>query len=68
MGNNIEQIIENRDMALNLCASMSEKLKILSEHVCIMNGKLALKNHNLTKEELKKVSECLEVYTHETQY
>lgn len=58
----IEKIIDDRDTALRLTANLSEKLEILDKHICICGGRLAIKNGDLSPEENKKLSECLNVY------
>ena len=61
-GIDIEKIIDDRDTALRLTASLSGKLDILAKHICICGGRLAIKNGDLSPEESKKLSECLNVY------
>ena len=59
---NADKLRDDRDTALALCASFSSMLKILADHVCLFNGRLAFSNPNLTKEEAKTLSACLEEY------
>ena len=59
---NADKLRDDRDTALALCATFNERLRILAEHVCIFNGRLAFTNPNLTKEEAKALSVCLEEY------
>ncbi len=58
----IEKLKSDRDTALRITKSFSDKLKILAEHVCICGGRLAFKDADLSKDELKSLSEFMEVY------
>ena len=55
-----DKIVDDRDTALRVSASMSRKVEILASHVVIKDGKLKVVNPRLTKYETKALSECLE--------
>jgi len=54
-----DKIVDDRNAALRVSASMSRKLEILDQHVVIQGGKLTVVRPELTKYEIKALTECL---------
>ena len=55
------KIVDDRDVAMKVARSMSEKLEIIAKHAVIKNKRLRVVIPVLTKQERRTLSECLEV-------